>query len=182
VHALHSRMSVLDYAVEPKVECLDNDPNDAAFVWATATIGGRDGVVDYVAWKSYPLAASFIFESMTLGMTLVSKVPLFVVGNVAAEHAIHVLAEVETEAEKVLGSFGPKEHDALRMANIPNGGHLNWILEQMRASYTPRPLPGSEASQAAIKKQKTEVSKKPTVKRAMADSGRATPSKMALPP
>jgi hypothetical protein len=185
VHALHSQMSVLDYAIEPKVECLDNDPNDAAFVRATATIGGRDGVEDYVACKLYPLAASFVFESVPLGMTPVSKVdtplPLFVVGNAAAEHAIHVLVEVETEAKKVLGSFRPKEHDALRMANIPNGGHLNWILEQMGMSYTPRPLSGSKASQAAIKKQKAEVSKKPTVKRVKVDSGRATPSKTAPP-
>jgi hypothetical protein len=74
-------MSKLDYAVEPKVECLDNDPNDAAFVQATATIGGRDAVEEYVECKMYPLAASTGFESVPLGMTPVSKVetplPLF---------------------------------------------------------------------------------------------------------
>jgi hypothetical protein len=32
-------MGDLDYAVEPKVECLDNDPNNVAFVRATITIG-----------------------------------------------------------------------------------------------------------------------------------------------
>jgi hypothetical protein len=32
-------MGKLDYVVEPEVECLDNDPNDAAFIWATITIG-----------------------------------------------------------------------------------------------------------------------------------------------
>jgi hypothetical protein len=56
------------------------------------------------------------------------------------------LAEIETEAEKVLGSFKPKEYDALCMTNIPNGGCLNWVLEQMVVLYAPRPLPGSEAS------------------------------------
>jgi hypothetical protein len=35
------------------------------------------------------------------------------------------------ETEKVLGSFGPKEYDALRLPNIPNGGHLNSVFEQM---------------------------------------------------
>jgi hypothetical protein len=32
---------------------------------------------------------------------------------------------VETEAERVLGSFGPRECDALIAANVPNGGRLN---------------------------------------------------------
>jgi hypothetical protein len=49
-------------------------------------------------------------------------------------------------------------------------------------SYTPHPLPSSEASQVAIKKQKPEVSKKPVTKRAKAGLGRATPSKMAPAP
>jgi hypothetical protein len=31
----------------------------------------------------------------------------------------------------VLGSFGPMEYDALGAANIPNGGRLNRVLEQM---------------------------------------------------
>jgi hypothetical protein len=56
MYTLYSRMSELDYAVEPKVECPDNDPNDASFVRATATIGGRDAVEEYVACKMYPLA------------------------------------------------------------------------------------------------------------------------------
>jgi hypothetical protein len=33
-------MSVLDYTVEPEVECSNDDPNDAAFIQVTATIGG----------------------------------------------------------------------------------------------------------------------------------------------
>jgi hypothetical protein len=137
-------MSELDYAGEPEIECPDNDPNDAAFFWATATIRGCDAVEESVACKMYPLAAGFSFKSVPLGTTPMSKVetplPLFVVGNVAAEHVDHVLAEIETEAEKVLGSFRPNEHDALRMANILNGGHLNRVLEQMGVSYTPRPF------------------------------------------
>jgi hypothetical protein len=123
VHALHMRMSELDYAVEPEVECLDNDHIDAAFVRATATIEGRDAVKEYVARKMYSLAMGFGFKSVPLVMTLVSKLetplPLFTMGSIVAEYATHVLAEVESEAEKVLGTFGPKEYDSLCMANIP---------------------------------------------------------------
>jgi hypothetical protein len=44
MYALHSRMGELDFAMEPKDECPDNDPNDVAVIQATATIGGRDVV------------------------------------------------------------------------------------------------------------------------------------------
>jgi hypothetical protein len=129
VYALHSWMCELDYTVEPEVECPDNDPNDAAFVWTTATIRGRDAIEEYATCKMYSLAIGFGFESVPLGTTPVSKVetplPLFVVGTVAAGHADQVLAEIETEAERVLGSFGPREYDALRMVNIPNSSRLN---------------------------------------------------------
>jgi hypothetical protein len=143
VHALHTWMSELDYAAEPEVECLDDDPNEAAFIWATATIEGRDAVKEYVACKMYLLAVGFGFESVPLGMTLVSKVeiplPLFAMGNVAGEYAARVLVLVVTEAEKVLGSFRPKEYDALCMVNILNNGCLNRALEQMGVPYSPPP-------------------------------------------
>jgi hypothetical protein len=156
VHALHTQVCELDYAIELEVVCPDNDTNDVAFIQATATIGGHDAVEEYVVCKMYQLAVGFGFESVPLGMTPVLKVetplPLFAVGNVVVEYAAHVLAEVETEAENVLGSFGPQEYDALCMVNIPNDGRLNRVLEQIGVPYAPRPLPGSDASQAAIKK------------------------------
>jgi hypothetical protein len=37
-------MGELDYAIEPEVECPDNDPNNVAFIRATATIEGHDAV------------------------------------------------------------------------------------------------------------------------------------------
>jgi hypothetical protein len=185
VYALHSRMSELDYAVEPEVECLNNDPNDAAFVRVTTTIGGHDVVEEHLAWKLYLLAASFDSESVPLGMTPVSKVvtplPLFAVGTIAAEHADCFLVEVETEGEWVLGIFGPREYDALRVANIPIGDCLNRILEHLVVSYFPRPQPGSVVSHAANKKRKAEVAKKPAAKKVKAGSGRAPSSKMVLP-
>jgi hypothetical protein len=63
-----------------------------------------------VACKMYPLAAGFSFESAPLRMIAVLKVetplPLFAVGTIAAEHVDCVLVKIETEAERVLGSFG----------------------------------------------------------------------------
>jgi hypothetical protein len=57
----------------------------------TVTIGGRDAVEEYTTCKIFPLAASFGFESVPLGMTPISRVetplPLFAVGTIAAEYA-----------------------------------------------------------------------------------------------
>jgi hypothetical protein len=100
--------------------------------------------------KIFPLAASFGFESMPLRTAPVSRVEtphlLFAMGTIAAEYADHFLVEVETETEKVLGRFGPREYDALILANIPNGGRLNRVFEQMEFLYSPCPEPGSVAS------------------------------------
>jgi hypothetical protein len=54
--------------------------------------------------------------------------PLLPLELVSAGDADHVLAEVEMEAERFLGSFQPREYDALMMAKLPNGGHLNRVL------------------------------------------------------
>jgi hypothetical protein len=86
-------------------------------------------VEEYVACKMYPLAVGFGFESVPIGMTPMSKVenplPPFAMSTIDAEHDGHVLAEVETEDERVLGSFRPREYDALVAINILNGGHPN---------------------------------------------------------
>jgi hypothetical protein len=77
----------------------------------------------------YSLSTGFSFENVTLGTTPMLKVenhlPLFVVENVAVEYTNCVLAEIETEAKRVLGSFGLKEYDAAKVVNIPNDGRLN---------------------------------------------------------
>jgi hypothetical protein len=122
-------MGELDYAVEPEVQCSDDDPNDAAFVRATATFEGRDAIEEYVACKTYPLEVETALRLFAVGTIAVSKVEtalrLFAVGTIAAEHANRVLAKIETKAERVMGSFGPREYGALMAANIPNGAHLN---------------------------------------------------------
>jgi hypothetical protein len=92
-----------------------------------------DAVEEYVGCNIYSLAVSFGFESVPLGMTPMSKaeipLPLFAIGTIAVEHVDHFLVEVETEAERVLGSFGPRQYDALRVVNILNDGRFNHVLE-----------------------------------------------------
>jgi hypothetical protein len=57
--------------------------------------------------------------------------------------------ELETEAEKFLASFIPREYDVVMAVKLLNGGRLNHVLEQMGVAYDPLLLPGREASQAA---------------------------------
>jgi hypothetical protein len=47
----------------------------------------------------------------------------------------------------------------------------------MTVPYAPCPVPGSDASQVAMKKQKAKVSKKPIMKKAKVGPGRVMPSK-----
>jgi hypothetical protein len=149
VYALHAQMSTLDYVVEPDVECLNDDPNDVAFIHVTATIGGRDAIEEFMECKMYPLASGFGFKDVDVGMTPVSKVwtplSMFLVGTVSAEGASCLLAEIELETKRMLGSFEPKEYDTLSTVNLPNGGHLNRVFKQMGLAYAPRPLPKAEA-------------------------------------
>jgi hypothetical protein len=161
VDILHSRMSMLDYTIEPEVECSDDDLNDATFVRVTTTVGGRDAVKEFVAYKMFPLASGFGFKNVLIGMTPVSKVwaslLLFPVEPVAVEDISRVLAKVETEAKRFLGTFGLREYDEVMVAKLPNGGHLNCVFEQMGVAYVSCPFPGSEASQATRDKRKVKV-------------------------
>jgi hypothetical protein len=172
--------------VEPEVNCPDDDANDAAFVQATSTIGGWDAIKEFMACKMYPLASSFGFKGMTLSTTPVSKVrtllSVFPMETFSTENGSLILAEVGTEAKRNLGSFWPKDYDALTTVKLPNGGRLNCVFEQTELTYVPGPLPDSEANQAAKEKRKVEVSKNPAAKRAKNSPIRATPSKAPPPP
>jgi hypothetical protein len=88
-----------------------------------------------MACKMYPLASSFGSKSVTLSTTPVLKVCtsllVFLVEMVSTENGSRVLAEVETEAERILCSFGPKEYDALTTTKLPNDGRLNHVFEQL---------------------------------------------------
>jgi hypothetical protein len=82
-----------------------------------------------VACKMYPLTASYGFCGVTISTTPVSKVqtqlPLFLIETVSVKNGHHVLEEVETETERIIGSFRLKEYDALKTVNLPNGDRLN---------------------------------------------------------
>jgi hypothetical protein len=92
IYILHLRMSALDYTVEPEVECPDDDPNYTTFVQATTTIGGRDTVEEFVAYKIFPLASCFNFKDVTVDATPMSKIqtvlPLFPVEPVSMGDAV----------------------------------------------------------------------------------------------
>jgi hypothetical protein len=176
---------VLDYTVEPEVECPDKDVNDATFVWGTIAIGGREAVEESVAYGMYPLASRFGFRDVTIGTTAVSKVetPLtvFLVEPVSMEDVGRFLVKVEMDAKKILGSFRPKEYDALVTAKLLNNGHLNRVFEQMGIPYTPCPLHGTEASPVATRKHKPNMSKKIAAKKPkVAQTGKATPTKAVV--
>jgi hypothetical protein len=125
-------MSTLDYIVEPEVECPEDDANNAPFIRAITTLGGRDAVEEFVACQMYPIATSFGFSGVIIDTMLASKVQMSLllspIETVSAENGRRVLVEVETEAKRILGSFRPKEYDALKMADLANGGRLNLVF------------------------------------------------------
>jgi hypothetical protein len=69
------------------------------------------------------------------------------------------------DAEKILGSYGPKEHEACMVTKLPNGGRISRVLEQIGVSYAPRPLLSIEAFTAATRKRKADMSKKTVAKK-----------------
>jgi hypothetical protein len=146
-------------------------------------IEGHDDVEEFLACGMYPLASDFGFRNVTVGMIAMSKVkaplPLFVMEVVSAEDAGCFLVKVETDIERILGNYGLKEHDVLMTVKLSNGGRLNRVFEQMGVPYAPRSLPGTEAFQVAMKKQKAEMSKKPSVKKAKVAQGKAAPTMVA---
>jgi hypothetical protein len=91
------------------------------------------------------------------------------------------LVEIDTDAERILGSFRLKEYDALRTAKLPNRGRLNLVFEHMGVPYALCPLLGTEAFLAVTKKWKGEMSKKPATKKAKGVQSKATPAKMVPP-
>jgi hypothetical protein len=68
-----------------------------------------------LACRVYPLSASFKFGEIAKGDTLVSKVvvPLldFDVVKPGREDDPQFLAKVELDAERIVGSYGPRERD-----------------------------------------------------------------------
>jgi hypothetical protein len=137
-------MSALDYIVEAKVDCSYIDVNDTAFVQATTMIGGHDPVEEFLACGMYPLSSGFGFRDVAIRTTIVSKVetalPIFPVEAVSAGSANHFLAKVKSDADKFLGSYGPREYYVCMLAKLPNSGRLNRVFEQMGVPYAAAPV------------------------------------------
>jgi hypothetical protein len=74
VFALCSRMSVLDYEVEPLVDCPDTDVNNVAFIWATTTLRGHAAAEEFLACGMYPLSVGFGFKNVIDDTTTMSMV------------------------------------------------------------------------------------------------------------
>jgi hypothetical protein len=128
----------------------------------------------------------FCFKGVAIGMTVVSKVemplPIFLLEAISAEEARRFPVKVKTDAERILGSYGPREHDACVIVKLPNSGCLNYVFEQIRVPYALRPLSGMEASQSVTSKRKTDISKNMTAKKPkLAQRGKAALVKMTPP-
>jgi hypothetical protein len=65
------------------------------------------------------------------------------------ESTSHFFAKVEMDAERVIESYNPKEHEACIHMKLPNGGLLNRVFEEMGITYAPCPESGTEAFAAA---------------------------------
>jgi hypothetical protein len=76
IFTLHSRMTVLDYQVEPQMNCPNTNTNDAACIWVSTMIGGCDIVEEFLACGLYPLSIDFGFGEVSNGTTVMSKVVL----------------------------------------------------------------------------------------------------------
>jgi hypothetical protein len=144
---LHSHMCSLDFRTEPPFDCADDDSGDAAFVWATKFIGGWNTMEEYVAWDMHSLAAGVSFDKVATVATPVSKLrvplPKFVAVHKNNVGDVQFLAWVEPEAEGIVGSYSCPEHDVC-VANLPNGGRLNWVFELAEVAYGPWPEPGTK--------------------------------------
>jgi hypothetical protein len=158
VHALRSHMSSLRFRTKPPFDCPDDDLSDAAFVWASKFIGGRDAMVEFVACGVWLLGAGVNFDQVSVGMTPVSKlkVPL---PNFVASHKYYIddvkfLARVELDAKVIVGSYTRPKHDTC-IARLHNEGRLNCVLELTGLAYGPRSVPDFDALNEASKKWKT---------------------------
>jgi hypothetical protein len=108
----------------------------------------------------YPLSAGFGFKNVATGTTVVSKVetplPVFPMEAVSTEVVDRFLATVETNAEKILGSYGPREHEACMIAKLLNNGCLNWVFEQMGGPLCSASTLGYRSFHDGYKKAKSQ--------------------------
>jgi hypothetical protein len=164
VHVLHSRMSALDYTVEPEVECSDDDTNDAAFVQATTIIGSQDTIEEFLACKMFALASGFGFKYVPVSTTPMSKIrtslPLFLWRMLAL-----FWWKWRLRSRGSWGASGRGSMTRLWRRSFQMGVVLIVFLSKWGWFMPPRPLPGSEASQAARDKRKSQSIKETSCKK-----------------
>jgi hypothetical protein len=154
VHDLRSHMSGLHFRTESPFDCPDNDLSDAAFVWASKFIRGRDAVEEFVPCSVRPLGASVSFDQVLIGVTPVLKlkvpVPDFVASHKDDEDDVKFLARVELDAKVIAGSCTHSEHDSC-ITGLHNEGHLNRVLGLTGVAYGPHSVPDFDAFTEASK-------------------------------
>jgi hypothetical protein len=167
VHALRSHMSDMCFHVEAPFDCLADDSSDAAFIWASKFIRGRDTEEEFVACSVWPLGAGVSFDQVSVGVSPVSKLkvplPNFVASRKDDEDGIKFLVRVALEAKVIVGSYTCPKHDTC-IAGLHNEGRLNRGLELTGVAYEPRPVLGSDAFIESSKKRKTDYVGKVLVK------------------
>jgi hypothetical protein len=100
---------------------------------------------------------------------VVTPLPKFGVVKPEGESDERFITKVAERAEKLVGRYNLKEHEAC-VAHIPNNGRLNRVFEEAGIEYVARPRPDdTPASAGASKKGKGEALAKPAAK----DGGRA---------
>jgi hypothetical protein len=110
----------------------------------TRMIGGHDAVEEFLTCTT----AGSDFEEVSDSGTVMSKVavslPKFLVAPIEGKSGSQFLVKVELDAEQILESYDPREHDAYVSVKLPNGGRLNRVFEQMGVAYVSRPTPAPQ--------------------------------------
>ena len=108
-HLLQSYMNPLNFVAQAPRDCAKDDPNDAAFVVAAKTIGGRDVVEEYTTCDIYPLAQDWELGAAPMALTPKSKVeaplPKFNLQRLSKKSDAIFVRLVAERAEKLLGKY-----------------------------------------------------------------------------
>jgi len=148
-YTLQSYMNNLKFVANPPHGCAEDDRNDAVFVTATKTIGGRDAVEEYLTCDVQPLSQGWELGEAPLALTLKSKVevplPKFKPRGLSKKSNAVFVRLITVLAEKILGKYTWTEHCTC-IDQIPNGGRLNRVFEELGVEYGARPIPEQPAS------------------------------------
>jgi hypothetical protein len=158
-------MSALNFCSKPSVLDSAQDLNDDAFVWASQNIRGQDTVEEFVSCGIWPLSTGVDFAHVKVDSTPVSQLkillPRFPLSHDDGEDDAQLLARVEQKARNIVGGYMRVEHED-HIANPPNNGRLNHVLEVVGVSYGSRSVP---VSVEFLKKMKADAATKVSGKR-----------------